>query len=203
MVERQNSRNLSPARPRWIWAVTGILSLAVVAVRFTDSTLTVQADAPLARAASTLPPAAPPASFLPASRAKVKPSVSFAALHGIATWYGKVRDGHHTASGERFNELAMTAAHKTLPFGTLLRVVDLKTNKSVVVRVNDRGVLPDNHVIDLSYAAAKKLEIVKSGVAQVKLEIIALGHSRQQAPGSSVAVSVPATIGTSLAASRP
>jgi rare lipoprotein A len=98
----------------------------------------------------------------------------------MATWYGSVLDGHHTASGERFNELAMTAAHKTLPFGTVLRVVNLKTHKSVVVRVNDRGILPDNHVIDLSYAAAKELEIVKSGIVPVRLEILALGHPQTQ-----------------------
>ncbi|MGA7342559.1 MAG: septal ring lytic transglycosylase RlpA family protein, partial [Terracidiphilus sp.] len=66
------------------------------------------------------------------------------------------------------------------PFGTLLRVVDLKTSKSVVVRVNDRGELPAGHVIDLSYAAAKELDIVKSGVAQVRLEVISLGRSRRQ-----------------------
>jgi peptidoglycan lytic transglycosylase len=198
MVERQNLRNLSPARPRWIWAVAGVLSLAVAVVCFSDSTLTVQADAPLARPASTLPPAAPPASFLIPPKATVKSSAAFAALHGIATWYGSVRNGHRTASGERFNELAMTAAHKTLPFGTVLRVIDLKTNRSVVVRVNDRGVLPDNHVIDLSYAAAKKLEIVRSGVAHVRLEVIALGHSRPKAPEDSLAASMPATTGSNL-----
>ena len=192
MVERQNSRNLSPARPRWIWAVAGVLSLAVMAVCFTDSTLTVQADASLARPASTLPPAAPPASSIDVFHAKAaKPTIAFSALHGLATWYGRVRNGHRTASGERFNELAMTAAHKTLPFGTLLRVVDLKTHKSVVVRVNDRGVLPDNHVIDLSYAAAKKLEIVKSGVAQVRLEVIAPGNCRPQTPGNASPASLP------------
>ncbi|MGB6723873.1 MAG: septal ring lytic transglycosylase RlpA family protein [Terracidiphilus sp.] len=156
------------------------MSLAMVVVCFTDSTLTVQADTPLARPASTLPPAVPPDSFLASSGAAVKPAFPARTLGGIATWYGIVLNGHRTASGERFNEFALTAAHKTLPFGTLLRVVDLKTSKSVVVRVNDRGELPAGHVIDLSYAAAKELDIVKSGVAQVRLEVISLGRSRRQ-----------------------
>ena len=96
-------------------------------------------------------------------------------LSGIATWYGAVLDGHRTASGERFDMLAMTAAHKTLPFGTIVRVVDLNTKRSVVVRINDRGELPGNHVIDLSYEAAKELQIVKVGVVPVSLEVISLG----------------------------
>jgi rare lipoprotein A len=74
----------------------------------------------------------------------------------------------------------MTAAHKTLPFGTLLRVINLKTHKSIVVRVNDRGILPENRVIDLSYGAARKLEIVRAGIAPVKLEILSLGHPGPQ-----------------------
>lgn len=162
--------------------MAGGLSFAAAAVVFTDSTLTVQADAPLARPMATLPPAAPPASFLPEPRAAAKPVFAADALHGLATWYGQMRDGHWTASGERFDMTAMTAAHKTLPFGTLLRVVDLKTNKSVVVRVNDRGQLPGDHVIDLSYAAAQELGIVKTGVTQVKLEVISLGQPKHHQP---------------------
>lgn len=117
-----------------------------------------------------------------ASRKAVKPFIPFEALHGIATWYGSVLEGHYTASGERFDELAMTAAHKTLPFGTVLRVINLHTHRSIVVRVNDRGVLPGNHVIDLSYGAAKELNIVKSGIAPVKLEIISLGNPQDLEP---------------------
>jgi rare lipoprotein A len=157
------------------------LSLAIAIACFSDFTLTVQADTPLARPASTLAPAVPATSFLAAPK-PARPLFPKAALSGIATWYGKVLDGHHTASGERFNELAMTAAHKTLPFGTLLRVINLRTNKSVVVRVNDRGELPPGHVIDLSYAAAEELQIVRSGIAPVKLEVISLGHSRRSEP---------------------
>ncbi len=175
MVERQKSRTLSPARPRRFWLLAGALSLAVAAAVFTDSTLTVHADAPLARPAATLPPGPPPENSFTALARPVAPFIPSDALRGIATWYGSVLEGHHTASGERFDMDAMTAAHKTLPFGTVLRVVNLRTHRSVVVRVNDRGILPGNHVIDLSYAAAKELNIVKSGIAPVRLEIIALG----------------------------
>jgi rare lipoprotein A len=75
---------------------------------------------------------------------------------------------------------AMTACHPTLPFGTKVRVVDLKTKKSVVVRINDRGMLSQGRVIDLSYAAAQELNITKSGLAQVALEVLSLGNSPQK-----------------------
>jgi rare lipoprotein A len=173
MVERQKSRTPNGKRSVWFW-VTGVaLSLTVAAVFFADSTLTVQADTPLARPAATLPPTAPRDvnSGIVTAPAK-KPVTAADALRGIATWYGKVLNGHRTASGERFNMMAMTCAHKSLPFGTLLRVVNLDTHRSVVVRVNDRGELPDNHVVDLSYAAARELGTLKSGVANVRLEVI-------------------------------
>jgi rare lipoprotein A len=142
---------------------------------FMDSTLTVQAYAPLSRPAATLPPAAPSPGLKSRAGAAAVRSIPAEALKGLASWYGGVFDGHDTASGERFDMRAMTAAHKTLPFGTLLRVINLRTRKSIVVRVNDRGVLPAHRVIDLSYAAAEKLQILKSGMAPVKLEVIALG----------------------------
>jgi rare lipoprotein A len=85
-------------------------------------------------------------------------------------------DGRLTASGERFDMHAMTACHPTLPFGTLVRVLDLKNKKSVVVRINDRGDLAPGRVIDLSYAAAEQLNITEAGLAPVALEVISLGH---------------------------
>jgi len=100
-------------------------------------------------------------------------------LHGIASWYGAVLDGHLTASGERFDMYAMTACHPTLPFGTLVRVVDKNTKRSVVVRINDRGILSEGRIIDLSYAAAQQLKIVKSGLASVDVQVISLGRPRR------------------------
>jgi rare lipoprotein A len=91
---------------------------------------------------------------------------------GMASWYGAVLDGHRTASGEIFHKEEMTACHRTLPFGTLVRVVDVKSGKSVVVRINDRGVLFPDRIIDLSSGAADSLGILRSGVAKVRLEVL-------------------------------
>jgi rare lipoprotein A len=179
MVERQNSRKQSSTRSRWIWVGAGVISFAAAATVFTYSTLTVHADTPLARPASTLPPTAPLDSLAEATAIPVKPRIQFSGLSGLATWYGAVLDGHRTASGEPFDMFAMTAAHKTLPFGTLVRVVNVKTGRSVDVRINDRGVLPGNHVIDLSYGAAKRMNLLKTGACAVKLEILSMGPSRR------------------------
>ncbi len=173
MVERQKSRTLNAKGSVWFWVTGAALSLTVAAVFFADSTLTVQAYTPLARPAATLPPIAPRDidSGIVAPPAK-NPAAAVDPLRGIATWYGKVLNGRHTASGERFDMMAMTCAHKSLPFGTLVRVVDLHTHRSVVVRVTDRGELPGDRVVDLSYAAARELGTLKTGVANVRLEII-------------------------------
>ncbi|WP_419805043.1 septal ring lytic transglycosylase RlpA family protein [Terriglobus sp.] len=93
-------------------------------------------------------------------------------LRGIATWYGSVLHGHKTASGETFDETELTAAHKTLPLGTLVRVTDLRSRRSVVVRINDRGTLAPGRIIDLSSAAAEQLGILRAGTASVKLEVL-------------------------------
>jgi rare lipoprotein A len=178
MVERQQSRMQSGKRSRWIWVGAGAISLAAAAVVFTYSTLTVQADTPLARPASTLPPAGPQDSLLGVASTPAQPRIKPNGLSGLATWYGAVLDGHRTASGEPFDMFAMTAAHKTLPFGTLVRVVNVRTGRSVDVRINDRGVLPGDHVIDLSYEAAKHLNILKTGAVTVKLEVLSLGPAR-------------------------
>src|SRR5260370_38517786 len=91
---------------------------------------------------------------------------------GMASWYGSVLQGHLTASGRRFNEFELTAAHRTLPFGSLVKVTDLRNHRSVVVTITDRGVLYPDRVIDLSFAAAKELHMVKMGVDPVRLELI-------------------------------
>jgi len=91
---------------------------------------------------------------------------------GIASWYGPGFHGNRTANGEIYDMFALTAAHKTLPFGTIVKVVDLDTGKSVVVRINDRGPFIKGRIIDLSYAAAQKLEMVKKGLAKVGLKIV-------------------------------
>jgi len=101
---------------------------------------------------------------------------------GMASWYGAVLNGHKTASGETFDMNQMTACHRTLPFGTMVRVVDLHSGKSVIVRINDRGVLFRERIIDLSRGAAEALGIRKAGVASVRLEVL----SKKQAANSQV-----------------
>jgi rare lipoprotein A len=93
-------------------------------------------------------------------------------LRGLASWYGTVWNGRKTASGETFDSNKLTAAHNSLPLGTLVRVIDLDSRKSVVVKINDRGTLAPNRIIDLSSAAASELGIVQQGLARVKLEIL-------------------------------
>lgn len=91
---------------------------------------------------------------------------------GISSWYGKKFHGHRTSSGETYDMYAMTAAHKTLPLPTYVRVTHLKNGRSVIVKVNDRGPFHQGRIIDLSYSAAKKLGITATGTGVV--EVVAL-----------------------------
>ena len=100
---------------------------------------------------------------------------------GIASWYGKKFHGRPTSSGEPYNMYAISAAHKTLPLGTWVRVRRLDSGRHIVVRVNDRGPFVHGRIIDLSYAGAKELDMVGPGTARV--EIVALGERRSTASG--------------------
>lgn len=91
---------------------------------------------------------------------------------GTASWYGPRFYGRKTASGEVFTKTHLTAAHRTLPFGTKLRVTNQKTGESVVVKVNDRGPFHGNRIIDLSHAAASKIGLIESGLCKVVIEKI-------------------------------
>ena len=91
---------------------------------------------------------------------------------GMASWYGPGFHGRLTANGERYNQNGLTAAHKTLPFGTQVRVTNLRNGRSVIVRINDRGPFVGGRVIDLSKGAASVIGLVSSGVAPVQLEIL-------------------------------
>ena len=91
---------------------------------------------------------------------------------GIASWYGKDFHGKKTANGEIYNMYGMTAAHKILPLGTIVRVKNHVNGKIITVRINDRGPFIDNRIIDLSYTAATKLDIVKHGTAPVSIQVV-------------------------------
>ncbi|SDU22933.1 septal ring lytic transglycosylase RlpA family protein [Geopseudomonas guangdongensis] len=92
---------------------------------------------------------------------------------GQASWYGQRHHGRRTASGERFDQHALTAAHRSLPFGSRVKVTHLRSQRSVVVRINDRGPYGRGRIIDLSRAAAERLGMLRSGVAPVRVERIA------------------------------
>ena len=91
---------------------------------------------------------------------------------GKGSWYGKKFQGRLTANGEHFNMYALTAAHKTLPFNTMVEVTNLRNNRKVIVRINDRGPYAKGRIIDLSYLAAKKLGYANKGVAKLKLRVL-------------------------------
>lgn len=103
------------------------------------------------------------------------PGPSFQVLQasiGQASWYGPGFYGSRTANGEKLRRGTLTAAHRTLPFGTRVRVTNLWNGRSAVVRINDRGPFHGNRVIDLAHGAAQELGVAASGLAQVKLEVL-------------------------------
>jgi rare lipoprotein A len=130
----------------------------------------------LAQAQSaSAPAAAPAAAAAPSAPAKAAAkAVAGDATEGKVAFYGRKFAGRKTASGERFNPKAMTMAHKTLPFGTLVRVTNLKTKRSVVVRVNDRGPSTPDRIGDVTSAAATKLKMRRAGVIDAKLEVVGM-----------------------------
>ena len=106
---------------------------------------------------------------------KPTPSKLIEGVQGAASWYGPGFYGRTTANGERFSKGTLTAAHRTLPFGTKVRVTNLSNGRSVVVRINDRGPFKYHRVIDLAHGAASQLQMMQAGEVPVKLEILAKG----------------------------
>jgi rare lipoprotein A len=119
----------------------------------------------------------------------VKKSSNGYVERGIASWYGNKFHGRRTSSGETYNMYAMTAAHKSLPLPTYVRVTNIQNGRSVVVKVNDRGPFHQNRIIDLSYAAAEKLDIVSEGTGFVEVRALEPGKAE---PARTVPVSSPA-----------
>ena len=115
-----------------------------------------------------LPP--PPPS--PLAEKTPVPSKLIQVVQGAASWYGPGFYGRTTANGERFRKGTLTAAHRTLPFGTRVRVTNLSNGRSVVVRINDRGPFKYHRVIDLAHGAASQLKMMQAGQVPVKLEIL-------------------------------
>jgi len=107
----------------------------------------------------------------PAPTATAAPQMSGVEV-GVASWYGHPYHGRVAASGETYDMEQLTAAHRTLPFGTLVRVVNLENSKAVDVRINDRGPFVDDRIIDLSHAAARSIDLIGPGTARVRLEVL-------------------------------
>ena len=142
-------------------------------------------------------PGAPGASIPPPGAAKVVDT-----FEGMASWYGPEFHGKKTASGEVFDMTDLTAAHKELPMGTTCIVTNLRNNKSVTVRINDRGPFVKDRVIDLSYAAAKVVGMIDTGTAPVRVEVLAGGDTTPEEPVAAPAV-VETPIETETIASAP
>jgi rare lipoprotein A len=96
-------------------------------------------------------------------------------LEGVASYYANEFHGKLTSNGETFDMDGLTAAHRTFPFGTKVRVTNLENNKSVIVRVNDRGPFKEGRIIDLSRGAAKEIDLIRTGTVRVKLEVLEWG----------------------------
>jgi rare lipoprotein A len=179
MVMKRKSRNLNLSTPLRFWIMGGASSIALAALVVTISTRTVHADAPLSAPIATMTAAPSFIGSAPDSLAAQRKAIKRGdRLHGIASWYGAVFNGRTTASGERFDMFAMTACHPTLPFGSLVRVINHRNKHSVVVRITDRGdLVEEGRIIDLSFAAAQKLAITQAGLASVDLQVLSLGGS--------------------------
>jgi len=184
---KRKTRNTGLNTPLGIWIAAGVTSFALAGLVVTLTTRTVHADARLSRPIATMTTApsvaaAPTPDSLAAQQTAIKAEQAAIKrgdrLHGIASWYGSVFNGRKTASGEPFDMYAMTACHPTLPFGSLVKVINHSNHRSVVVRITDRGDLVDEgRIIDLSYGAAQKLAITKVGLARVDLQVLSLGNS--------------------------
>lgn len=124
-----------------------------------------------------------PPPTVPSPAPDTTPGPSLGIQYGLASWYGRERHGRRTASGEIFDSHQLVAAHRTAPFGTYVLVTNLSNGRTVQVRINDRGPAGAGRVVDLSYAAARQLDMVHVGITRVKIEFLAMprpGHSHNQ-----------------------
>lgn len=99
-------------------------------------------------------------------------------LEGVSSYYAHDFHGKQTSNGEIFDMNALTAAHRTFPFGTKVRVTNLENNKTVIVRVNDRGPFKEGRILDLSMGAAKEIDLIRTGTARVRLEVLEWGNGQ-------------------------
>lgn len=196
MEIRRSSRFLALITPLRIWLLAGVTAFVVTAVVVNLALQPVQAKVLLPRPAALMPPSAPagqvagvptfqsvltPAKTPAQTRAEIHAEQRRNLLRGLASWYGGLFNGKKTADGEIYDQNAMTACHPTLPFGTVVKVKNLRNGKSVIVRITDRGALrAKGRILDLSYAAAEKLAMTDAGLAPVVLEVLSRGSGKVQ-----------------------
>jgi rare lipoprotein A len=165
--------------PLRIWLLAGFTLLGLFLGAGIFSAHTVQAHALLSQPAASVPPSVPANALTAPAPVHVSEKTAAAQrkalLRGLATWYGEAFNGRQTASGETYDMNALTACHPTLPFGSLVKVVNLKNGRSVVVRITDRGELAEGRIIDLSKAAADRLAMTERGVVPVVLDVLSRG----------------------------
>ena len=142
--------------------------------------------APAAPVAAPAAPVAAPAAAVTAAKAALAPAAAGDVTTGKAAWYGKKFNGRKTASGQRFNSASLTAASNTLPFGTLVKITNLKNKKSVTVRINDRGPQQADRIIDVTRAAAARLGMLKSGVAEVEIRVVGMAKGKAMSRAKSL-----------------
>jgi rare lipoprotein A len=125
-------------------------------------------------------------------------------LHGVASWYGQEFAGRTTANGEIFDPLLFTAAHRSLPFGTVVDVTNSTTGQTVRVRINDRGPFVGNRMIDLSYAAAQQIGLIDPGSGEVNVKVVSVGRGDREPPAAyTVTVAQPADVKISAVTDAP
>ena len=172
MVPSLGNERTAPLQGRYKTALT-VAALVVMSAFATDSSPAAArpADVPVihditsSEIVTTVPA---PAS----TRTRTRTPVFTRIKSGLASWYGTLLQGHFTASGHPFDMYAMTAAHRTLPFGSRVKVTDLRNRRSVIVTINDRGTLRPGREIDLSLGAAQELHMIGRGLDPVRLELL-------------------------------
>ena len=162
-----------------------VVSTAALVLAFSPLAHAQTAAAPASPTAPVVAAPAPAPVMAPVAAAAPAPAQASSSdmMEGKLSYYGRKFNGRKTASGERFNAGALTMAHKTLPFGTRVKVTNLQNKRSVVVRVNDRGPTTEGRVGDLSLAAAGKVRMLRAGVVPAKLELVGTAKSGKAKQG--------------------
>jgi rare lipoprotein A len=179
MEIRRRSEHPNLMTPLRIWLLAGVFVIALSAVAVNVWLVPVQAKIALPNPVANVTPSA----LTHPQAVTAKPKLTAAEqrkalLRGIASWYGDNFDGQQMANGQTFDQTKMTACHPTLPFGSVVKVKNLRNGRSVIVRITDRGALAAGRILDLSHAAAEKLAMTNAGLAPVVLEVLQRGNGK-------------------------